>query len=377
MRVFGFLVASTALSLSMPITGFAQNTPNTMVMETVPASANDIRGPVHNGQATSSSAIPVSSTPSRPNASPSNGLSPNGQPSRSANNTQTAPSKPHILKAGDYDAAYSAYIAGQFKKALEEAQKRADIGDPAAMTLIGMLYMEGRAVEQNSEMAASWFKRAADAGDPHAALYYGVNIFNGITMEADKLTGVQYIKQSAEAGVPEAYSYYAQILMNQAPEKDKLDIGLVWFLKGAVAGDPYSAYSAAELLAEGTTSVKPDEYAARALLESAAYSGNVAAQLELALWMYDGRGGPKNAEGAFTLVKLVAVNNVPSAQVSLARFYFNGIGTAKNPVMGASWYMLAQQGNQGADDLDILMKKLTPEQLKKAKARIDTLLYNP
>lgn len=293
-------------------------------------------------------------------------------------NTLTNPvSKPRILKLGDYDAAYSAYITGEYKKALTEAKKRADIGDPAAMTLIGKLYMEGRVVEKNSETAANWFKKAADLGDPHAALYYGVNLFNGISQEADKVKGSQYIKQSMQAGIPDAYLYYGQILMAEAPQDNKLDVGLTWFLKGAVAGDPYSTYSAADLLAKGTKTIAADEYAARALLESAANAGNVAAQLELASWMYDGRGGPKNDKEAFTLIKLVAINNIPVAQVGLARFYFNGIGTHQDPIMGASWYLLAQQGKQGANDLDILMDKLTPDQLQQAKTRVTTLVYNP
>ncbi|UXM96327.1 sel1 repeat family protein [Bartonella sp. HY329] len=371
MRVFGFVVVSTAVLLSSTATGLAQNTPNVMVMETVPASASDIRGPVHGAPATGHPMNRSNHTSSSNNLQIA-GMRP------SANQPEPEPDLPaHILKAGDYDAAYSAYVSGQFKRAFELAQKRADIGDPTAMTLIGMLYMEGRVLEKNSEIAADWFKRAADLGDPHAALYYGVNLFNSSTTEEGKETGVTYLKKAADAGIPRANYYYAQILMNLAPEKDKLDIGLVWYLKGAIKGDAYSLYSAAEILAVGSEKVKPDEYAARALLESAANIGHVAAQLELANWMIDGRGGPIDQKGAFTLVKLVAVNNVPVAQVNLARFYFNGVGTEKNPVMGASWYLLAQQGNQGATDLDELMKKLSPEQLKQAKARVDTLLFAP
>ncbi|WP_182417661.1 tetratricopeptide repeat protein [Bartonella sp. HY038] len=368
MRVFGFLLVSTAFLLSGTAFGFAQNTPNVMVMETVPASANDIHGPIHSGTPTGQSRQPASNTLSS---------NPSTNENQRSENQVITDAPLHILKAGDYDAAYSAYDVGQYKKALEEAKKRAEIGDPAAMTLIGMLYLEGKVVERDSDIAADWFKRAADLGDPHAALYYGVNLFNDSKDEAQKEIGAQYIEKSAKAGVPRASYYYAQILMSLAPEKDKLDIGLIWFLKGAVAKDAYSLYSAAEILAVGTETVKPDEYAARALLESAANLGSVSAQLELAKWKIDGRGGPVDQKGAFILVKLVAVNNVPVAQVHLARFYFNGVGTEKNPVMGASWYLLAQQGNQGATDLDAIMKKLSPQQLNEAKARIDTLLFNP
>lgn len=369
MRVFGFLVVSTAFLLNGTVFSVAQNTPNVMVMETVPASANDIHGPVHSGTGTG---LSVSQSAQKP--SPQR---PQTIGSRPTVNPSASDTPPHILKAGDFDLAYIAYDAGDYQIAFDEAKKRADIGDPAAMTLIGMLYSEGQLFERNSDIASEWFKRAADLGDPHAALYYGINIFNATIIEDEKQIGADYIKKSAEAGVPRANYYYAQILNSLAPEKDKLDIALVWYLKGAVARDTYSLYAAAEILAVGTDRVKPDEYAARALLESAANMEDVAARLELAKWMMDGRGGPVDKKGAFTLVKLVALSNAPTAQLALARFYFNGIGVEKDPIMGASWYLLAQQGKQGAADLDALVKQLSPQQLSQARARINTLLFNP
>lgn len=178
-----------------------------------------------------------------------------------------------VLKAGEYDFAYNAYNAGHYKAAFESAMKRAEQGDPAAQTLVAMLYMEGRSVAQDADRAMYWYGQAAESGDPQAQLRYGIDLYNGLHKPMDQQKGETYIRKAVEAGLPSAYFYYGQILMDNAPRDERLDIGLLWFLKGAAAGDVNAAYAASQILAEGTPKIAKNDTKARILLETAANGG--------------------------------------------------------------------------------------------------------
>lgn len=46
--------------------------------------------------------------------------------------------------------------------------RAAEAGMPAAMNQLGLAYLRGEGVEENAELAKTWFQRAADAGDENA-----------------------------------------------------------------------------------------------------------------------------------------------------------------------------------------------------------------
>ncbi|KAA6206256.1 MAG: sel1 repeat family protein [Candidatus Tokpelaia sp.] len=281
------------------------------------------------------------------------------------------------LKKGDYDFAYDAYSSGHFKTAFQNAMPRAQAGDIYAQTLIAILYMEGRNVPLSPQKAVYWYGRAAKGGDPTAQLRYGIDIFNGLHGIRDQQQGEAYIRRAVQAGVPQAYFYYGQIMMDNAPADERPDIGLEWFLRGAALGDSSAAYAAAKILAEGTAKIARNDSQARLLLEAAANSDSVAAQIELAGFLVEGRGGAKDKEQAFDLMKMVAVAGVPPAQVTLARYYQQGIGTKADIVKAAAWYMAAKKANYPSDDLEDMMAKLTPQQIKQARQASNHLLEAP
>jgi len=289
---------------------------------------------------------------------------------------------PQILSSDDLDAAYNAYRIGNYKTAFDLATKRADMGDPTAMTLLAILYMEGRAVMQDSQRSAHWFSRAAQAGDPKAALSYGISLYNGFNVPKDIKRGEAFVKQAVDAGIPAAFNFYGQMMMENVPRDDRYDVGLVWFLQGAIAGDADCAYNVAQILEEGTAKVPANLGAARAMLELAAFGGSVSAQLDLANWMIEGRGGPRNFETALMFIKTLAVKGIAPAQISLARLYRDGIGTPRNTIMAAAWHLQAQQYDinlRGVDtsDLELMIQGMTAAQLAQAQERLKTLLNNP
>jgi len=269
-----------------------------------------------------------------------------------------------ILQPGDYDAAYQAYSEGKFKLAFDEAMKRAQTGDPAAQTLLAILYQEGRAVKQDARQASYWFGRAAESGDTYAQLYYGIDLLNGTYVTQDIQQGKEYLRKAIAAGLPAAYRYYGMLAAQDAPANQRDDIALSWYMKGAAAGDSAAAYDASQILAQGTQMVARNNKAARTLLEVAANNGHSSAQVKLAEWMTEGIGGPVDRANAFSLATTAAHNHIPAAQILLANFYRNGIGTQADVIKASVWYLRAKAHNISEPGLETMLGNLSKDQFQ-------------
>src|SRR5579885_3542871 len=91
-----------------------------------------------------------------------------------------APSAPPAANANaEPDLAYGAYQRGYYLTAINEATKRAQQNDPAAMTLLGEIYSQGLGVPRDDAKAAQWYKLAADRGDAHALFALAMFKFEG------------------------------------------------------------------------------------------------------------------------------------------------------------------------------------------------------
>lgn len=278
------------------------------------------------------------------------------------------------LKAGDYDLAYDYYRIGQYMRAFRAALSRAENGDPTAQTLLGCLYLEGNAVARDGARAALWFSRAAEQGDHQAELRYGLMLYNGNYVQQDRALGEEYVKRAALGNVPEANFYYGQLRMNESSRDQSLDIGLPWFLAGAAAGDADAAYAAAQILSQGTPKVARDAKSARRLLESAAAKGHVPAQIELAQWLLNATGGPRDYNQAYILLFMNAMRGYLPAQISLARLYRDGVGTSGDLVKAAAWYQLARASRMTAPDLDDMINGMSAQQLKAAESEAKKIM---
>nr|WP_273759246.1 tetratricopeptide repeat protein [Bartonella sp. ML70XJBT.G] len=292
------------------------------------------------------------------------------------------------LQAGEYDQAYDYYIQGYYLKAFREALQRAEQNDPFAQTLVARIYMEGCAVPIDGARAALWFGRAAKQGDPQAQLRYGLMLFDGNFISKNQELGEEFIRKAVDAGVEQAYFYYGELLLYKAArekqilagvstpsrENEAIEQALKWFLKGAALGDPEAAFAAAKILSLGTLTRPKDERNARKLMEVAAQNNHTLAQILLAQWLVQGRGGETDFQRAFHLLFSNANKMIAPAQVSLARLYRDGIGTKADMVMAAAWYMLAQQAKIQAPDLEMMLEGMDDKQLEKARKEAAKLL---
>lgn len=292
------------------------------------------------------------------------------------------------LKAGEYDQAYDYYIQGYYLKAFREALRRAEQNDPFAQTLLARIYMEGCGVPIDGARAALWFSRAAKQGEPQAQLRYGLMLFDGHFVSQNQKLGEQFIRKAVKARVKEAYFYYGQVLLykalrekqalagvsSQGHEDEAIEQALKWFLKGAALGETEAAFAAAKILSLGTLKRPKDDRNARRLMEVAAQNKHSLAQILLAQWLIQGRGGETDYVRAFHLLLTNAINMVAPAQISLARLYRDGIGTKGDTIMAAAWYMLAKQAKMQAPDLEMMLEGMSDAQLKSARKQAVKLL---
>src|SRR5450432_2669829 len=81
--------------------------------------------------------------------------------------------------AADTRRGYDAYIAGNYKTAVEEFRKSSQQGDALAMFYLGESYYNGRGVVQDFAEGIRWYKQSADKGQVEAQETLGGLYFFG------------------------------------------------------------------------------------------------------------------------------------------------------------------------------------------------------
>lgn len=280
---------------------------------------------------------------------------------------------PKRFGAKPIDAAFGAYQRGLYLTALNLAKPRAEAGDAAAQTLLGEIYSRGLGVPVDPKLAAEWYSKAAAQNDAYAQFQYAVLLLDGKHVEADKAQAERLMEKAAEAGNSMAQFNYAQILMKNSPGESGINAAYPWFQKAADNNLADAEYAVSQILANGTANIKQDEAEARLYLLRAAQKNYDTAQLDLATWLVEGRGGERNFDAGFQWMLKAARSGNVAAQARLARLYRDGLGTDGDTVTAAAWYFVARRSGLNAFDLDSMLDGLEDEQIERAQKLSETL----
>ncbi len=93
------------------------------------------------------------------------------------------------LTGADLLTGVSAFQKGDYATALRELRPLAEKGDAAAQAMLGLIYYQGKGVQQDYREALSWYFRAADRGDTSAQLALGSMYSQGQGVEQDLVLG--------------------------------------------------------------------------------------------------------------------------------------------------------------------------------------------
>ena len=239
------------------------------------------------------------------------------------------------------DLAYGAFQRGYYLTAVELAVPLANLGDPAAQTLLGEIYSRGLGVARDMKEAARWYQVAATSGIAEAQFRYAMILLDGTAAKRDEAQARDLMQAAAESGLPLAEYNYGQMLIESSPSGGFADAA-GYFEKAATSGVPEAQYAMSQLYANGR-GVQVDLDKARAFLHASALNGFTIAQIEYGIWLINGKGGPAQMEEGFLFMKHAAELGNAIAINRVSHLYKDGIGTPPDPAEAAKWAVLAKR----------------------------------
>lgn len=276
---------------------------------------------------------------------------------------EVPPEKPY---EGQPDEAYGAFQRGLFLTAVDKALPRAQLGDPAAQTLLAEIMSRGLGVKRDPKGAAFWYGQAAQGGDPSAMFKYALLLMEGREVAADKAKADEYMRRAADAGNASAQFNWAQILVAATPGVRGLTAAMPYYEKAAEQGIADAQYALAQVYSALKDVPAEKKARAREWMLRAARAGFDTAQLDIGLWLVNGQHGPRDYEGGYRWLSVAAARGNVVAQNRLAHLYINALGTGPDPVEAAKWYVLSRRAGLKDPGLEDFYLGLTEEQQKQA-----------
>ena len=111
---------------------------------------------------------------------------------------------PVTAQPADFDAALDRIEARAFAEAVAILTPLAEAGDPAAQHELALLYLTGRGVQQDAQLAIYWLGQAAEQGFVMSQFGLGLRYMNGEGVEQDYAQALDWFILAAEQDLPEA-----------------------------------------------------------------------------------------------------------------------------------------------------------------------------
>ena len=280
---------------------------------------------------------------------------------------------PERFGAPPTDAAYGAFQRGLYITALNLALPRAQAGDPAAQTLAAEILSRGLGVARNEAEAANWYQLAAEQDVPEAQFQYALLLLDGRFVKKDEKQAYALLQAAAEAGNTLAQFNFAQLVIEKEPGDTGLAKAVPYYERAAASNLADAQYAMSQIYANGVGGKKQDAVEARRMLELAAKQNFDTAQVDLATWMVEGKGGARDYKAGFGWMRRAAMAGNVAAQNRLAKLYMNGLGTDPDPILAAAWYFLARRAGLFDAEMDDFLRGLTDEEQKQALERANRL----
>ncbi|MER8862849.1 sel1 repeat family protein [Mesorhizobium sp. M0751] len=280
---------------------------------------------------------------------------------------------PDRFGAKPSDAAYGAFQRGLYKTAYNLALSRAQNGDPAAQTLVAEILSRGLGVPVDAAGAAKWYALAAEQGVPESQFQYALMLLDGRYVKKDEKEAYALMQAAAEAGNRLAQFNFAQLMVEQEPGDAGIAKAVSYYERAAATGLADAQYAMAQVYANGAGGKPHDDVRARGLLAQAARQNYDTAQIDLATWMIEGRGGARDLKSGFNWMKQAAEGGNVAAQNRLAKLYMNGIGTDPDLILAGAWYVVARRAGLIDQEMDDFLQGLTDEQTQQALQRANRL----
>lgn len=152
-------------------------------------------------------------------------------------------------------------------------RQRAEVGDAAAQTVLGLVYVHGKGVPQDDVEAVTWLGLAAEHGDPMVHTHLATVCAPGRGVAGNAMEAVRWWRAAAEQGEADAQSCLGSAFYNGEGVEQDLAERVRWWRKAAEPGQP-DAQCGLEVAYFGGNGTPHDHVQAYACLSLAAVQGD-------------------------------------------------------------------------------------------------------
>lgn len=216
---------------------------------------------------------------------------------------------------------------------------------PGAMYRIGMLYLEGQGVPQNTETAIKWLELGAKGGAGWASEALAELYRSGKATKKNTARALELLNKEAERGSHEAHRDLG--LMYYYGEEVSRDFALAFKHLSAIAESPTGTWDAqvynalGHLYEDGKVTPQDLDKAFKYHLIGGK-AGYPTGQFSVGYAYQFGRGTNVDYVEAVQWYRLSAENGVTQAQINLAALLMLGKGAVSaDPIEGFKWYKKA------------------------------------
>ena len=126
----------------------------------------------------------------------------------------------------EYQKARDLLKSGNFSEGMQNLEKIARLGNPEAQYTLGSLYMQGKIIKKNHELARTWFQMAADNGHTASQGNLGIIFLKGMGVSKNLKMAFQYALSAARKGYSKsqfqvARSYFRDLVLQLILKKLK------------------------------------------------------------------------------------------------------------------------------------------------------------
>ncbi len=135
-----------------------------------------------------------------------------------------------------YQKARELLKSGNFTEGIENLEKIARIGNPEAQYTLGSLYMQGKIIKKNHELARTWFQMAADNGHTASQGNLGVIFLKGMGVSKNLEMAFQYALSAARKGYSKSQIQVAKSYFQGLGVQKNIKEAEAWYIKAANSG---------------------------------------------------------------------------------------------------------------------------------------------
>ena len=226
----------------------------------------------------------------------------------------------------------------------------ANEGDACAQNNLGLMYQNGRGVEQSDEKAVEWFLKAAEQGFARAQNNLGVMYASGTGVKRSYEKAVEWFLKAAEQGFARAQNNLGVMYEYGDGVEQSYEKAVEWYKKAAEQGYDGAQCNLGVMYEHGFGVEKSYEKAAGWYLK-AAEQGDASAQYNLGLMYLHGTGVERSYEKAAGWYLKAAKQGLADAQLKLGLMYKYGLGVTRSYEKAREWLQkAAKQGHASAKE---------------------------